>query len=449
MAPKRSSTTVSGYRQLSPNLLHRLATVLGYLLESGEACETPYIRYILGQWPGEGTLDEYVRLVVNIIEYFIHGEDSQSTKGLNLRRKTSTIKQCIDGLVDDLTQPYFRHLLPDDGTRRRVVVDTVLLILGSWTLMQSYFIPQRGEPRRILLAYCWNNDKEYLETSGLEETLTGLLTKSGLLPNPSENVNPEHISKGSLIMKVTGDESALSSSRSALHPSLGSVESLEIAATTLNAFKLGNLGAVRILWTNNLSRHMLLSNHAKKFYLELFAIPSALQDGPDSALKYTGISSDLMDEICQSYANLFNPKVSRRSHTYLGRLFGAKFWCWCLPCSSRRLMNNQLRKLKSNSPVPGDIKLTDSTRPKFDPALKDLMSKNARGWDQTEFEYLWPRIVILDAHLSGSKPWSFWVIFRDRRDSVQFWTFLFGTIILFLTFVQVFLGIAQVASGFL
>ncbi|KAL6408716.1 hypothetical protein AUP68_07662 [Ilyonectria robusta] len=398
MAPKRSSTTVSEYRQLSPNLLGRLATVLGYTLESGETCETPYIRYILGQWPGEGTLDEYVRLVVNIIEYFI---------------------------IDDLTQPYFRHLLPDDGTRRRVVVDTVLLILGSWTLMQSYFIPQRGEPRRILLAYCWNNDKEYLETSGLEETLTGLLTKSGLLPNPRENVNPEHITtKGSLIMKITGDESALSSSRCALHPSLGSVESLEIAATTLNAFKLGNLGAVRILWTNNLSRHMLLSNHAKKFYLELFAIPSALQDGPDSALKYTGISSDLMDEICQSYANLFNPKVSSRSHTYLGRLFGAKFWCWCLPCSSRRLMNNQLRKLKSNSPVPGDIKLTDLTRPKFDPALKDLMSKNARGWDQTEFEYLWPRIVILDAHLSGSKPWSFWVIFRDRRDSVQFWTFL-------------------------
>lgn len=290
--------------------------------------------------------------------------------------------------------------------------------------MRSYFILQRGEPRRILLAYCWNHAKEYSETLSLEETLPDLLRKSRLLPDPNEIVTLKQSKEIGLDKKDTSSESATSSLKFALHPSLGSVESLEIAATALNAFKLANLGAVRILWTNNLSRHMLLSNHAKKFYLELFAIPSALQGGPDTVLSHMGIPSDLMDEICQSYANLFNPRRPNRWHTYLGTLLGMNFWCWCLSCSSKRLKNKQLRKLKSTSPVPGDIKLADSTRPKYDPALKDLMSKTAKGWDQREFENLWPRIVALDAHLSGSKPWSFWVIFRDRRDSVQFWTFL-------------------------
>lgn len=284
--------------------------------------------------------------------------------------------------------------------------------------MQSYFIPRRGEPRRILLAYCWNDNKEYSETLGLEETLPSLLRRSGLLPSSNERVNSE------LHRKAKSSESAISSSRFALHPSLGSVESLEIAATTLNAFQLATLGAIRILWTNNLSRHMLLSNHTKKFYLELFVIPSALQGGSNMVLNHAGIDFDLMDEVCQSYANLFNPKRPSRWHRYLGTPLGMRFWCWCLSCSSRRLMNNELKKLKSTSPVPKDIKLTDSTRPRYDPALKDLMSKKAKGWDQTEFENLWPRIVALDAHLSGSKPWSFWIIFRDRRDSVQFWTFL-------------------------
>lgn len=354
-------------------------------------------------------------------------KEIQSSKGLNLQRTKSTpstIKQCIDDLVNDSMQPYFHDVPPGDQTRRHVVTDAVLLILGTWVLMQKYFIPQRGEPRRILLAYCWSDKKEYSEILSLEDTLPDFLRKSGLLPNPNEIVTLQKNRKICINGKGKGSKSAISGSSYALHPSLSSVESLEIAATTLNAFKLANLGAVRILWTNNLSRHLLLSYHAKKFYLELFAIPSALQGGPDIVLNHIGIASDLIDEICQSYANLFNPKRPNRWHTYLGTPLGISFWCWCLSCSSKRLKNEQLRKLKSTSPVPGDIKFTDSTRPKYDPALSDLISKTAKDWDQREFENLWPRIVALDTHLSGSKPWSFWVIFRDRRDSVQFWTFL-------------------------
>jgi len=289
--------------------------------------------------------------------------------------------------------------------------------------MRDYFTSQRGEPRGVLRAYCWNTDKEHSETLPLGEPLLNLVRMSGLLPNSNETITSTR-SKTSLASRNSETSEAKSPrerEQVPLHPSLGSVESLSITAALLNAFKLAHLGAIHILWTSNLSRHMLLSNHAGKFYLEIFAMPSALGPGPDQVLKHTGIPGELMDEICQSYANLFNPILPSRWHTYLGVLLGARLWCWCLSCASRRLRNSELRKLKSTPFVP---KGSSASRPKLDPEVKVLMDQEALDWDQREFENLWPRIVALEVHLAQCKPWSFWVIFRDRRDSVQFWTFL-------------------------
>jgi len=346
-------------------------------------------------------------------------------KSAILRRtksNTGSIKKYIDTLIADPSEPYFQDTPPSSDVREIAVIDTVLLILGSWTLMQSYFIPQRGEKRRILLAYCINHGRDFSEVVALAQTLPDLLGKSGLLPSPIESA---YSKEGATTFYVKDDDKdPYQNSQFSLHPSLGSIESLEIATTTLNAFKLVSLGAISILWTYNLSRHMLLSKHAKKHYLELFALPSALSEGPDKTLRDVGISGDLIEEIQLSYANLFNPKKAFFLHRYLGGLIGLKFWCWCLSCSSLRLRNRQFRQLKAESHAHGGIKLPDSARPRFDPELERLMKAKANRWEQTEFENLWPRIIALDAHLSGSRPWSFWVIFRDRRDSVQFWTFL-------------------------
>jgi len=305
-------------------------------------------------------------------------------------------------------------------------MDTVLLILGIWTLMQTYFVPQRGGHRRILIAYCRHQNKEYSTSDALGETLPGLLGGSGLLPSPAENspVNEERLQPGEAreLELMSGSDSPF-----ALHSTLDSVESLYIETTALNAFKLANLGGVRILWTNNISRHLLLSKHAQKHYLELFAIPCALQGGAERVFRDIGISGDLMDEILASYSNLFNPRKCSFLHRYAGSLVGLRFWCWCLYCSSRRMRDREIKKLgarPSRSNMEAEVRLRDSTYPRYDPALKSLMEADPSWWDQTEFENLWPRLVALDAHLATAKPWNFWVIFRDRRDTVQFWTFL-------------------------
>lgn len=61
----------------------------------------------------------------------------------------------------------------------------------------------------------------------------------------------------------------------------------------------------------------------------------------------------------------------------------------------------------------------------FDPFLRELAEEEACSWwDQGTFENLWARIVALDLCLDEARPWSFWVLLRDRRNTVQYWTFL-------------------------
>ena len=60
----------------------------------------------------------------------------------------------------------------------------------------------------------------------------------------------------------------------------------------------------------------------------------------------------------------------------------------------------------------------------YDPLLVELMSSEPSDWTPDMFPHLWARIVILEEHLEEAKPWSVWVLFRDRRDTLQFWTFL-------------------------
>lgn len=312
--------------------------------------------------------------------------------------------------------------------------------------MQSYFVPPRGNNRRVLLAYCLSNGKDYSETLPLNENLSDLLGKSGLLRGIPENrvvrkdEPSEHTSS-----RESSNRATLPFS---LHSSLDSVESLSIKASKLNAFKLSTFAAVQILWTNNISRHLLLSKHTQKYYLELFVLPCALQGGAQSVLQDIGVPGDLIDEIQESYANLFNPGHPSFLHRHAGTFICLRLWCWCLHCSSRRLRDREIRKLKAKTHGGKKSPSRELIRPAYDPVLKSLMERDPSDWDQLEFNYLWPRIVALESHLQEARPWSFWVIFRDRRDTVQYWTFLFGTIILILTAIQVVLGVAQVVGSF-
>lgn len=211
----------------------------------------------------------------------------------------------------------------------------------------------------------------------------------------------------------------------ALLEDLNAHESQSIKVTQLNAFTLNVLSAVTILWTPNVSRHMLLTKANGRFVLELFSLPCAFNviTSPE-----VGIPIELTQEIEESYAVLFNAWSNTPLHAGLGKFLGLRKMCWCWSCSAYRFRLRCITACKTRIQVSSRDRrnvASDLYHSDFDPVLQTLMtSQPVRNWTPEDFPMLWPRIVRLEQHLQTSRPWSLSVLFRDNRDTVQFWTFL-------------------------
>ncbi|KAM5366831.1 hypothetical protein ACJZ2D_010283 [Fusarium nematophilum] len=379
-----------------------LARALGFQGED-QAIYLPYIDYIKGCWPGKRTKAEFLQLFIEVVDFFTeYGK--------------SSIQACIDILVENGQHTYFQDTPPASQVRKIAVRDAVLLIIGSWTLMRTYLVPLHGRPRHVLHIA----SHRHPDTEPLQQSLYSLVESSGILPSPQEASTP--VESGDLEL----DDLSLAPAF-AHHSSAGLIESLSIESKDLNLSKLITLARVRLVWTDNLSRHLLLSKRGQKKYLELFALPCALHRGALNAFDILGISPNLLDEIESSYANLFNPTSPSGVHKYAGWLIGLPLWCWCLGCSSQRMRGRELHLLKcqaTHAERQRDRSRSYQLRMPYDPMLEDLAGREATWWDQTEFENLWPRILALERCLQEARPWNFWVLLRDKRDTVQYWTFL-------------------------
>lgn len=332
---------------------------------------------------------------------------------LSIRRYLSSLITCQDHY-------YFKDTIADSFARESTVNETVLLILGTWLLSQSYFVPTHQDQRHIVYAYCRSTDQDYSELSALDQSISTLISTSGLLPHPREGESAFDDNVSSL--QVIGD--AEISESFPLHSFADVFESLSIDSKRLNATNLSTYSHVEIAWTQNISRHMLLSKRAESYYLEIFVLPCALQGGAESVLSSVGISTDLIDEIECSYATLFNPTLESKLHKTMAWVIGLHHWCRCLYCTAHRFRKHTLETLKGIKHRRRTGSRGTDYRMAYDDQIRILMERNASEWNQTEFRNLWPRILVLDAHLQRARPWNFWVLFRDRRDTVQYWTFL-------------------------
>lgn len=84
----------------------------------------------------------------------------------------------------------------------------------------------------------------------------------------------------------------------------------------------------------------------------------------------------------------------------------------------------------------------------YDSGVEILMTKDTKEWDAETFENLWPLIDKLGEFVHNAKLWNIWVLFRDRRDTSQYWTFLFVALAFSIGVIQVLLAIAQVVGSF-
>jgi hypothetical protein len=184
---------------------------------------------------------------------------------------------------------------------------------------------------------------------------------------------------------------------------LDSLESLAISATRLNVYTLNVFGAVDIVWTHNISRHLMLSKRGGHHTLEVFALPCALSAG---SLRFstTGIGADLAQEVRESYSLLFNALWEVPRHAKLG----AGRFCWCWSCSARQHRNRAIDEYKrfSQHRAPGGKRSRREYSSEHDPLLIELMSNEPSDWTPDLFPNLWSRIVILEQHLNVAKPWS-------------------------------------------
>jgi hypothetical protein len=203
-------------------------------------------------------------------------------------------------------------------------------------------------------------------------------------------------------------------------------ESQSVRAMRLNAFTLNVLSAVEILWTPNVSRHMLLTKVSGRVVLELFSLPCAFDaiTSPE-----VGIPVELTQEIEESYAVLFNAWPNVPLHARLGAFVGLRKVCRCWSCSAYRFRQRCITANKTRalaSPRRRRNVASDPHQGGFDPTLETFMTNQSMSdWTPDEFPTLWPRITRLEQHLQTSRPWSLSVLFRDRRDTMQFWTFLY------------------------
>lgn len=200
---------------------------------------------------------------------------------------------------------------------------------------------------------------------------------------------------------------------------------MSIKAIHLNAFTFNALGACEIAWTHNISRHMLLSRHHGTSILEIFALPCVF-GGTFLTSEAIGLSSEYIQEIQDSYSILFNAWPNLPLHARL-RL-GLQQFCICWSCSAYRYRQKVISKLRKDCAQSSRKSRNGRKVPhhsEFDPQLVTLMnSTDTADWTYEFFPSLWPRIVALEEHLLEAKPWNIWILFRDRRDTLQFYTFL-------------------------
>jgi hypothetical protein len=442
------------HRRRAPGHLRiELAHALGFPEYPAIATAEPYLNYIANRHVGRGSLEEYLKLFIYIVGYFMSeddGEDPASAKS-------------IQGLLDIMaasSSEYFLDTTIGSQTRRDDVEDTALYIIGIWTLLLSSFVhlPIAGGARKIALAYSIRAQETPSASKSYpyEENIAGLISGSGLLPVVGQWGLPESSNGETANLKAAipmmdllklhkGSIPSLGSPTGSLHSlhqlgfshvsdarmslrfldDLDSFESMHVAAIRLNAYTLSVFGAVDIAWTHNISRHMLLCKRGGRHVLEVFALPCALSAATLTS-SAVGITPEYAQEVTESYSILFNAWSDTPRHAKVGKFIGSTRFCWCWSCSARRYRTcivSRYRKL-SRKQTPASKRSRSAHASEFDPLLVDLMHSEPSDWTPELFPSLWSRIMVLEEHLQAAKPWNIWILFRDRRDTLQFWTFL-------------------------
>jgi hypothetical protein len=124
----------------------RLAHAFGFTDYPTNTTAVPYLNYVLKQYAGSETIEDYIELFVEVIAYF---QSSASVNGI-------PTAPTVQSLIDKFTLSGFRDVFVDtvagDPRRKEHVEDKVMCIVGTWTTMLSSF-RNKNRSRNVIAAY--------------------------------------------------------------------------------------------------------------------------------------------------------------------------------------------------------------------------------------------------------------------------------------------------------
>jgi hypothetical protein len=280
--------------------------------------------------------------------------------------------------------------------------------------MQAFFTQSAPSFAPIMMRKATNvplTQAQFDSITGLDITINQLIQDSALVPMKTM----ASFTTPASIQTATGvQESEFLNSFIA-----GAIERAE-----LNVYTLRKYANVTIQWTDNVSRHLLLTRPGGKDVLEIFDRPSLLL-----TQQPMGIKPDFMSEVLHSYGILLAPEAKNRLWSWSP--FNI---IWRLHRASRKraLRKAAVKTLQENSNQEDHNGQTMSFFDDAIPPLVGMVNKYSGiiridqpyDWDEDQFPNLWPRIEQLYDFQRTAKPWKLGVLLSDTRDSAQFWGFL-------------------------
>ncbi|KAI9151728.1 Sterol regulatory element-binding protein [Paramyrothecium foliicola] len=192
-------------------------------------------------------------------------------------------------------------------TKRERAIEGYFLILGLWTLLPESFVSLGKRYSHLPKPPTPTPAESQLPCLGL--TVHRLIKDSHIFPT-----NKDIISHGDLDLASAFQSDAKDASLKFQPEDLTRID-----PCGLNLHALRTLANIDIEWTDNVSRHLLVTKRGQRRYVEVFALPSAMHESARNLLhEASGMPVNMMVEIERSYQLL----LTERLPGFQKRVFG-------------------------------------------------------------------------------------------------------------------------------
>ena len=154
----------------------KLAHALGYPDYPSDATAEPYLTYIVNRHVNGG-LAEYLELFTEVVEFFDYWAKCRDPG------RDDRIQALLDKLCASSSYRMFKDTSVGSPKRCAAVEDTVMHIVGTWSMMLSSFTRRKWQESKVRAAQSMLSNQRSLAAIPIyDNNVAGFISGSGLLP---------------------------------------------------------------------------------------------------------------------------------------------------------------------------------------------------------------------------------------------------------------------------